>query len=111
MFILLYYTQREVDTKRFMQTAPWLGLIPGAEGQIVNAQDGESPLVNLLKSATSAVVSSPGCFNPAAFYTMSKQAEAAGKLGAVAIISLLFTFFSYQSFNRYGVIIMCRSFV
>lgn len=71
-------TQREVDTKRFMQTAPWLGLIPGAEGQIVNAQEGESPLVNLLKSATSAVVSSPGCLNPAAFYTMSKQAEAAG---------------------------------
>ena len=42
-------TQREVDTKRFMQTAPWLGLITGAEGQIVNAQEGESSLVNLLK--------------------------------------------------------------
>jgi cytoplasmic FMR1 interacting protein len=95
---LLDIVLREVDTKRFMQTAPWLGLIPGAEGQIVNAQDGESPLVNLLKSATSAVVSSPGCLNPAAFYTMSKQAEAADLLykanmngGSVLEYTLAFT--------------------
>ncbi|CAN6975157.1 unnamed protein product [Brassica oleracea var. botrytis] len=95
---LLDIVLREVDTKRFMQTAPWLGLIPGAEGQIVNAQEGESPLVNLLKSATSAVVSSPGCLNPAAFYTMSKQAEAADLLykanmngGSVLEYTLAFT--------------------
>ncbi|KAL0709699.1 hypothetical protein Bca4012_016677 [Brassica carinata] len=95
---LLDIVLREVDTKRFMQTASWLGLIPGAEGQIVNAQDGESPLVNLLKSATSAVVSSPGCLNPAAFYTMSKQAEAADLLykanmngGSVLEYTLAFT--------------------
>ncbi|CAN8255346.1 unnamed protein product [Cochlearia groenlandica] len=95
---LLDIVLREVDTKRFMQTAPWLGLIPGAEGQIVNAQEGESPLVSLLKSATSAVVSSPSCLNPAAFYTMSKQAEAADLLykanmngGSVLEYTLAFT--------------------
>lgn len=62
-----------------MQTAPWLGLLPAADGQILHSQDGgESPIVNLFKSATSAIVSSPGCPNPASFNTLSKQAEAAG---------------------------------
>ncbi|KAG6738390.1 hypothetical protein POTOM_058006 [Populus tomentosa] len=69
---------REVDTMHFMQTAPWLGLFPGADGQILHSQDGgDSPVVNLFKSATSAIVSNPGCPNPTSFYTMSKQAEAA----------------------------------
>lgn len=63
-----------------MQLAPWLGFIPGADGQIMLSQgDEESPLVNLLKSTTTAIVSNPNCSNPASFYTMSKQAEAAGK--------------------------------
>lgn len=71
--------QRETDTTHFMQTAPWLGLLPAADGQILHSQDGgESPIVNLFKSATSAIVSSPGCPNPASFNTLSKQAEAAG---------------------------------
>jgi hypothetical protein len=65
----------------FMQTAPWLGLFPGADGQILHSQDGgDSPVVNLFKSATAAIVSNPGCPNPTSFYTMSKQAEAAGAL-------------------------------
>lgn len=62
-----------------MQTAPWLGLLPGADGQILHSQDGgESPIVNLFKSATSVIVSNPGCRNPTSFHTLSKQAEAAG---------------------------------
>ena len=64
-----------------MQLAPWLGFIPGTDGQIMLSQgDEESPLVNLLKSTTTAIVSNPNCSNPASFYTMSKQAEAAGKI-------------------------------
>lgn len=71
--------QREVDTTHFMQTAPWLGFLPGADGQISYHQDGgDSPVVNLFKSATAAIVSNPGCPNPTSFHTMSKQAEAAG---------------------------------
>lgn len=59
-----------------MQTAPWLGLIPGADGQILQAQEGaDSPIVTLFKSAT---VSNPGLSTQTAFYTISKQAEAAG---------------------------------
>lgn len=62
-----------------MQTAPWLGMIPGADGQIMQAQDGGvSPIVNLFKSATTAIVSNPVCASPMSFHTMAKQAEAAG---------------------------------
>ncbi|KAJ8432034.1 hypothetical protein Cgig2_026737 [Carnegiea gigantea] len=71
--------EREVDTTRFMQLAPWLGLIPGADGQILQSQGGESPVVNLLKSTTAAIVSNPNCPNPTSFYTLSKQAEAAAR--------------------------------
>jgi len=79
LIVVLHDWQREVDTMHFMQTAPWLGLFPGADGQILHSQDGgDSPVVNLFKSATAAVVSNPGCPNPTSFYTMSKQAEAAG---------------------------------
>ena len=63
-----------------MQTAPWLGIIPGADGQILHSQDGDSPIVNLFKSAASAIVSNPGNPNGMSYYTMSKQAEAAGFL-------------------------------
>ncbi|KAB2005531.1 hypothetical protein ERO13_D11G253675v2 [Gossypium hirsutum] len=31
---LLHIVLRELDTTHFMQTAPWLGLLPGADGQI-----------------------------------------------------------------------------
>ncbi|MBA0832907.1 hypothetical protein Goarm_017263 [Gossypium armourianum] len=31
---LLDIVLRELDTTHFMQTAPWLGLLPGADGQI-----------------------------------------------------------------------------
>lgn len=62
-----------------MQTAPWLGLVPGVDGQILLSQDnGESPIVNLFKSAATAIVSAPGCINATSFHTLSKQAEAAG---------------------------------
>ncbi|GMH10367.1 hypothetical protein Nepgr_012208 [Nepenthes gracilis] len=90
---------REVDTTRFMQTAPWLGIIPGADGQIVQSQgEGESPIVDLFKSTISAVVSDSRCTNPNSFYTMSKQAEAADLLykanmstGSVLEYALAFT--------------------
>ncbi|GMP26583.1 hypothetical protein CsSME_00002962 [Camellia sinensis var. sinensis] len=76
---LLHIVLREVDITHFMQTAPWLGLIPSADGQILQSQDGgDSPIVTLFKSATSTAVSNPGFSNPTAFYTISKQAEAAG---------------------------------
>ncbi|KAJ6951661.1 protein PIR [Populus alba x Populus x berolinensis] len=96
---LLDIVLREVDTMHFMQTAPWLGLFPGADGQILHSQDGgDSPVVNLFKSATSAIVSNPGCPNPTSFYTMSKQAEAADLLykanmttGSVLEYALAFT--------------------
>ncbi|XP_038725749.1 protein PIR isoform X2 [Tripterygium wilfordii] len=96
---LLDIVLREVDTMHFMQTAPWLGLYSGADGQISDFQDGgDSPLVNLFKSATAAVVSNPGCRNPASFHTMSKQAEAADLLykanmntGSVLEYALAFT--------------------
>lgn len=62
-----------------MQTAPWLGLLPGADGQVLHSQDrGDSPIVSLFKSVTAAIVSKPGCPNPTSFSTLSKQAEAAG---------------------------------
>ncbi|KAL5768061.1 hypothetical protein ACOSP7_014642 [Xanthoceras sorbifolium] len=96
---LLDIVLREVDTTRFMQTAPWLGLVPGVDGQILHHQDGgDSPIVNLFKSATTAIVSIPGCPNPTSFYTMSKQAEAADLLykanmntGSVLEYALAFT--------------------
>lgn len=73
--------QREIDTSHFMQTAPWLGMLPGADGQVLHSQDGgDSPIVSLFKSATAAIVSSPGCPNPVSFNMLSKQAEAAGNM-------------------------------
>lgn len=95
---LLDIVLREVDTTRFMQLAPWLGLIPGADGQILQSQGEESPVVNLLKSTTAAIVSNPNCSNPTSFYTLSKQAEAADLLckanmntGSVLEYALAFT--------------------
>lgn len=71
--------QREVDTSHFMQTAPWLGLLPGADGQVLHSQDGgDSPIVSLFKSATAAILSNPACPSATSFNTLSKQAEAAG---------------------------------
>ncbi|KAF3667355.1 putative leucine-rich repeat transmembrane protein kinase [Capsicum annuum] len=74
---------REVDTRHFMQTAPWLGLIPGADGQILHSQEeGDSPMVTLFKSATTATMSDPNCTSPTSFHTISRQAEAAGQFSA-----------------------------
>lgn len=62
-----------------MQTAPWLGLLPGAEGQVLHSQGGgDSPIVSLFKSASAAIVSNPVCQNATSFSILSKQAEAAG---------------------------------
>ncbi|KAK3027143.1 hypothetical protein RJ639_041244 [Escallonia herrerae] len=73
--------QREEDTIHFMQTAPWLGLIPGADGQILESyEEGDSPVVNLFKSAIAATMSNPCRFNPSSLYNISKQAEAADLL-------------------------------
>lgn len=96
---LLDIVLREVDTMHFMQTAPWLGLLPGADGQILNCQDGgDSPIVNLFKAATAAVVSNRSCPNRTSFHTISKQAEAADLLykanmntGSVLEYALAFT--------------------
>ncbi|XP_050222994.1 protein PIR isoform X1 [Mercurialis annua] len=96
---LLDIVLREVDTKHFMQTAPWLGLVPAADGQILHSQEGgDSPLVSIFKSSIAAIVSNPGCPNPSSFFTMSKQAEAADLLykanintGSVLEYALAFT--------------------
>ncbi|XP_039043565.1 protein PIR [Hibiscus syriacus] len=96
---LLDIVLRELDTTHFMQTAAWLGLLPGADGQTLYSQNGgDSPVVNLFKSATAAIVSNPRCPNPTSFYTMSKQAEAADLLykanlntGSVLEYALAFT--------------------
>ncbi|PKI38715.1 hypothetical protein CRG98_040893 [Punica granatum] len=78
---LLDNVLREVDTAHFMQTAPWLGMVPGPDGQIVQSHEGGvSPIVQLFRSATAAVIPNPGCPNPASFQTMAKQAEAAGSV-------------------------------
>lgn len=62
-----------------MQTAPWLGLIPSVDGQILQSQGaGDSPIVTLFKSATAVTASDPGRSNPTSLHTISKQAEAAG---------------------------------
>lgn len=74
------HSQREADTMCFMQTAPWLGLVPGADEQILNSQDGgDSPIVNLFKSAAAAVLN-PEHQYLTSFNIMSKQSEAAGNL-------------------------------
>ncbi|XP_041016836.1 protein PIR [Juglans microcarpa x Juglans regia] len=96
---LLDIVLREVDTTHFMQTAPWLGLFPGADGQILHNEDGGgSPVVNLFASATAAIASDPNCPNPMSFHTVSKQAEAADLLykanlntGSVLEYTLAFT--------------------
>ncbi|CAK9180102.1 unnamed protein product [Ilex paraguariensis] len=90
---------REVNTTHFTQIAPWLGLIPGADGQILQSQEvGDSPMVTLFKSATTSVVSDHSCSSPASFYCISKQAEAADLLykanintGSVLEYALAFT--------------------
>ncbi|WVY92685.1 hypothetical protein V8G54_031773 [Vigna mungo] len=90
---------KEKDSMDFMQTAPWLGLLPGGDGQIVTSQDGEhSPVVSLFKSTASAMVSYPGCPSPSSFHIMAKQAEAADLLykanlnsGSVLEYALAFT--------------------
>ncbi|KAJ1414662.1 Cytoplasmic FMR1-interacting [Sesbania bispinosa] len=96
---LLDIVLRETDTMNFMQTAPWLGLLPGADGQILTSQDGgDSPVVSLFKSTATAMVSYPGCPSPTSFHIMSKQAEAADLLykanlntGSVLEYALAFT--------------------
>jgi cytoplasmic FMR1 interacting protein len=62
-----------------MQTATWLGAVPGNDGQIKLAYTGHTPLTILLNSAANAVVSNPAFANPSSFLVMSKQAEAASK--------------------------------
>lgn len=80
LIILISSTfQREVDTSQFMQTAPWLGLTPGVDGQAMQFQDGEdSPIISLFKSLAAASVSDPSFPNSSSFRVLSRQAEAAG---------------------------------
>ncbi|XP_058101351.1 protein PIR [Magnolia sinica] len=96
---LLDIVMREVETTQFMQIAPWLGLTPGTDEQVQQTQDAkDSPIVNLFKSATSALGSNAQYRNPSPFFTMSKQAEAADLLyktnmhtGSVLEYTLAFT--------------------
>ncbi|XP_020575203.1 protein PIR [Phalaenopsis equestris] len=74
---LLDIVLRETDTMQFIQTAPWLGLTIGSDGQLREVDSGDSPLVSLFKSAKAAIVSNETCQNPNSFHVMSKQAEAA----------------------------------
>ncbi|KAI8032616.1 Protein PIR, partial [Camellia lanceoleosa] len=96
--LLVSHVQQKVDITHFMQTAPWLGLIPGADGQILQSQDGGIALSSLSSNQPSAAVSYPGFINPTAFYTISKQAGAADLLykanmntGSVLEYALAFT--------------------
>lgn len=62
-----------------MQTAPWLGLTPGVDGQVIQFQDSEdSPIISLFKSIAAASASNPSFSNPSSFRILSRQAEAAG---------------------------------
>lgn len=96
---LLDIVLREEDTAHFMQTAPWLGLIPSVDGQILQSQGaGDSPIVTLFKSATAVTAADPGRSNPTSLHTISKQAEAADLLykanintGSVLEYALAFT--------------------
>uniref|UniRef100_A0ACD5WRT9 Uncharacterized protein n=1 Tax=Avena sativa TaxID=4498 RepID=A0ACD5WRT9_AVESA len=89
---------RQIDTTQFMQSAPWLGLVPGNDGQVKYANSDNTPFTTLLNAATNAVASSPACSNPSSFLVMSKQAEAASLLyksnlnsGSVLEYALAFT--------------------
>ncbi|EYU22929.1 hypothetical protein MIMGU_mgv1a000342mg [Erythranthe guttata] len=94
---LLDIVLREVDTSQFMQTAPWLGLTPGVDGQVIQFQDSEdSPIISLFKSI--ATTSNPSFSNPSSLRVLSRQAEAADLLyksninaGSVLEYSLAFT--------------------
>lgn len=95
---LLDLVLREGDTTRFMQMAPWLGVIPGIDGQVKVAKSSNSPIVDLFKSATTVIVRNPACTSPSCFLTMSKQAEATDILyktnintGSVLEYALAFT--------------------
>ncbi|KAL2538706.1 Protein PIR [Forsythia ovata] len=96
---LLDIAMREVDTSQFLQTAPWLGLIPGADGQILQSQDGDdSPIVTLFKSVAAVTSSNLHFSNPSVFRVLSRQAEAADLLyktninaGSVLEYALAFT--------------------
>ncbi|XP_008809659.1 protein PIR [Phoenix dactylifera] len=95
---LLDIVLRQVDMTQFMQVAPWLGLVPGTDGELKQADNGNSPIIKLFKSATNAVLSNPTCPNPSSFLIMSKQAEAADILyktvtnvGSVLEYTLAFT--------------------
>ena len=79
MIFLIF--QRDYDTVQFMQTAPWLGLRDGNDGQIKQVQEArESPLIHLIRNATSAILSGKTGSDALYLNTMSKQAEAAGEL-------------------------------
>ncbi|KAG2554844.1 hypothetical protein PVAP13_9KG584400 [Panicum virgatum] len=89
---------RQIDTTQFMQSAPWLGLVPGNDGQVKHAYSDSTPFTTLLSAATNAVTASPACPNPSTFLVMSKQAEAASLLyksnlnsGSVLEYALAFT--------------------
>ncbi|KAL0907570.1 hypothetical protein M5K25_021987 [Dendrobium thyrsiflorum] len=84
---LLDLVLREIDTTQFMQTAPWLGLFMGTDGQLKEVDSGNRPLVSLFRLAKTEIVSHATCQNPNSFHIMSKQAEAADLIYKKNIIS------------------------
>ncbi|KAG0477890.1 hypothetical protein HPP92_012609 [Vanilla planifolia] len=98
---LLDLVLREIDDVQFLQVAPWLGVMIGSDGQIKEADVGNSPLVTLFRSINEAIVSNATCQNRqniTLFHVMSKQAEAAGHIyktdvnsGSVLEYALAFT--------------------
>ncbi|KAI0493637.1 hypothetical protein KFK09_023758 [Dendrobium nobile] len=84
---LLDLVLREIDTTQFMQTAPWLGLFMGTDGQLKEVDSGNRPLVSLFRLANTEIVSHATCQNPNSFNIMLKQAEAADLIYKKNIIS------------------------
>lgn len=79
---LLDTSIQEIETEQFVQEAPFLGFVPGGDGQMqqLSAKDGSSPMVNLCKQATNAILMHPGCLDSSSFLALCKQAEVADSI-------------------------------
>ncbi|KAI5067235.1 hypothetical protein GOP47_0017763 [Adiantum capillus-veneris] len=73
---------QELETEQFMQDAPFLGFAPGGDRQMdrVLVKDQKSPIVNICRHATNAILMHPGCLDSSSFLTLCKQAEIAESL-------------------------------
>ncbi|MFQ6634964.1 hypothetical protein Gotur_010964 [Gossypium turneri] len=71
-------TGKRAGYDTFHANSTLVGLASWCRWANFSQNGGESPVVNLFKSSTAAIVSNPRCPNPTPFYSMSKQAEASG---------------------------------